>query len=123
MKRTETERAIRSLRLEPGSGWCGSSAIEINHRVFGGKGRYVAGINEFLFDVHGRFIGHVAVLHGGRYWDARGEISEEDLLGWGMLDYEDPDYRVRGWTPERAEKTVLVELETDAEVLRYLPCK
>jgi len=111
---------IKALGLWGYGGACGAAAIEINRRVFGGRGTYVAGLNEFWLE-RGRAIGHVAVLHGGRYYDSGGRISKSDLLDHGMLDPEDPAHRHPEMTEEDAEKPVLVAFDDDEEVLRYFP--
>jgi hypothetical protein len=76
------EKLIASLGLYGFDGDCGLAAIEINERVFGGEGQYVAGLNSRWLAA-GRFVGHVAVLWGDHYWDALGALHENELLGYG----------------------------------------
>jgi hypothetical protein len=109
---------IKALKLHGWGGACGAAAIEINKHVFGGRGRYVAGVNEYMLE-EGHSLGHVVVLYDGRYYDSDGEIAEDDLLGWGMVDAEEYDF------PKGAEgladEAILIELESEAEVRSYFP--
>jgi len=78
------ERSITSLGLYGFDGDCGLAAVEINERVFGNEGRYVAGLDSsWLRQRPPRCVGHVAVLWGGLYWDALGALSEPELLAYG----------------------------------------
>lgn len=88
------ENIVR-LGLHGFGGECGLAAIEINERIFGGRGSYVAALSMPLLE-EGRFVGHVAVYRGGRYWDAQGALSLEDLLGYGgddpvLMQFNDAD--------------------------------
>ena len=87
--RNEIEDAIgeniRRLGLHGEDGLCGLAAIEINERIFGGNGSYIAALSKPWL-AEGLFVGHVAVYRGGRYWDARGALSLEELLGYGGED-------------------------------------
>jgi hypothetical protein len=74
--------SIRRLGLHGQDGDCGLAAIEINERVLGGRGIYVAALSAPLLE-EGRFVGHVAVYYRGLYWDAGGELSFGELLGYG----------------------------------------
>jgi hypothetical protein len=65
----------------------------LNSKKFNGKGTYIGAFNKYWWDNHERAIGHVAVEHGGKYYDASGKISLGELESWGMLDEEDPDYQ------------------------------
>jgi hypothetical protein len=76
---------IMRLGLHGFGGECGLAAIEINERIFGGCGSYVAALSAPLLE-RGWFVGHVAVYRGGRYWDARGALSLNDLLAYGGDD-------------------------------------
>ncbi len=76
---------IRRLGLHGEDGSCALAAIELNERIFGGNGSYVAALSGPLLS-QGWFVGHVAVYRGGRYWDAQGALSLEDLLGYGGED-------------------------------------
>ena len=111
---------IQALALGGFGGACGRAAVEINERVFGGKGRYVAGLNEFWLN-RDHAIGHVAVLWDGRYWDAKGILSEEDLLDWGVLNTKDPAYAHREFGEREAEHAILVEFDDAVEVLKHFP--
>lgn len=91
---------IKSAGLYGFGGNCGWVAIKINDVVFGGTGTLVAALNRFLLQRHGRWVGHVAVLHDGHYYDAEGEKPEELILSWGMLDPQDQDY----FTPEEIQQ-------------------
>lgn len=111
---------IRSLRLHGYGGACGAAAIEINEQVFDGRGRYVAGVNDFWLN-RGRGVGHVAVLYGGRYYDSSGIVSKGDLLDYGMLPEDDPRFQHPRMTAKDFEASVLVELDDAEDVLRYFP--
>lgn len=81
------ERMIASLGLYGFDGDCGLAAIEINERVFGSEGLYVAGLDAcWLRGRPPRCVGHVAVSWGGAYWDALGALSEAELLAYGASD-------------------------------------
>jgi hypothetical protein len=116
-ERRKFEREILALKLHGFDGECGLAAIEINRRIFGGEGRYIAGLNEYMLE-RGSPVGHAAVLYPahrgyGRYWDARGEIrgGEEELRRWGVLNFEDPAFKdTPGWTRAHAAKAITVEL-------------
>lgn len=81
---------IKALKIYGFGGQCGAAAIDINEKIFDGQGTLVAAVNEFWFE-RGRILGHVAVKYDGKYYDATGEIGEEELLAWGMVDPEDSD--------------------------------
>lgn len=86
---------IRRLGLYGEDGLCGLAAIEINERIFGGNGSYVAALSKPWLE-QGWFVGHVAVHRGGRYWDARGALPLDELLGYGgedpaLVQFEDAD--------------------------------
>lgn len=85
---TKLNAEILALNLNGFDGDCGLAAIEINQRVFDGRARYVAALNETWL-AQGRFIGHVAVYFGGYFWDARGVISKTELMELGALDPAD----------------------------------
>jgi hypothetical protein len=81
------ECIIASLGLYGFDGDCGLAAIQINQEIFRGQGQYVAGLDaRWLAQVPPRFVGHVAVLWGGLYWDALGALHERELLGYGAED-------------------------------------
>lgn len=97
--REEIDRAIneniRGLGLHGFGGECGLAAIEINERIFGGRGSYVAALRADLL-AQGWFVGHVAVYRGGRYWDARGALPLGELLDYGgddpvLVQFDDAD--------------------------------
>ncbi len=76
-------------------GQCSLAAIVINEMIFNGNGSYVAALSAPLLE-EGRFVGHVAVYRGGRYWDARGALPLDELLGYGgaypvLVQFEDAD--------------------------------
>jgi hypothetical protein len=84
---------IRRLGLHGQDGECGLAAIAINEMIFGGNGSYVAALSGPLL-AEGRFVGHVAVYRGGRYWDARGALSLDELRSYGgddpaLIQFED----------------------------------
>lgn len=76
-------------------GRCGYAALAINHELFAGKGTLIAAYNKPMLDRLGDFVGHVAVRHEGRIWDATGVLDPDDFEAWGMLDPEDLDYAER----------------------------
>jgi hypothetical protein len=76
------EDAIHALGLYGEDGDCGLAAIEINEKIFGGSGSYVAALDADLL-AEEWFVGHVAVYRAGRYWDAHGALSLGDLLARG----------------------------------------
>lgn len=92
MDHSKIESIIKSAKIDGFSGRCGMTAIAINKVLFGGNGLYIAGLNTYLMENHDRYVGHISVLYDNKYWDANGTIYEEDLIAWGMLDHEDPDY-------------------------------
>lgn len=99
------------------SGMCGQAAVAIDRILLNGRGEIVGAFN-IAFLARERHIGHVAVAWNGRYWDADGRPKDvDDILSWGMLDPEDPDYieeaRLFGfeWTEEAAEEVSLVTLD------------
>lgn len=108
---------IRALRL-PQGGFGGQACFEaaetINQRVFHGKGKIVGVANVFWLD-RGRFLGHVAVEYGGRYWDADARpkawasATGEDISSWGMLAPDDPDYFADGFDEAAADKMVKLD--------------
>ena len=89
-KKAITKR-ILTLKLHGYGGACGSAAVIINEKVFDGKGKLVAVVNDYWLK-RDRGIGHVAVKFGNTFWDSRGQLSRDDLLNWGNLDPEDSDY-------------------------------
>lgn len=109
-----TVNKIRSLKLHGFAGDCGWAAIQINRKVFDGKGVYVAALNNFWLE-RDRWVGHVAVHFGDRFWDTSGTIREEDFIEWGMLDPEDPDYDVPGWDEDAAYSADIFEV-TEEEI-------
>lgn len=109
---------ILSLDLAGWGGACGAAALLINDKVFGGKGKLVAGVNEYLLD-QGHALGHVAVLFRGHYFDSDGEISEEDLLGWGMVDAEEQGFPEG--TEELADEAILVQFRNEKELMKHFP--
>ena len=114
-------RKIKSLNLRHGGGYCGETAIEINQKVFGGKGKYIGAANKFLFDHEDIFVGHVAVEYNNQIWDADGLIDLERLESWGMVDPEDSDYAdYLGWTEEDAYEVKIMKL-TEDQIRKYLP--
>jgi hypothetical protein len=100
---------LAEARIHGMGGYCGEAAIAINKILFDGKGELVAALNGPLYYDKGIIVGHVGVLFDGDIWDAEGTFEGEDgveeFRSWGMVDPEDPDYRL---SPEDA---------ADAEVL------
>jgi len=116
-----TVASIRKLGLHGYGGACSAAAVKINKTIFKGKGKYAAGVNEFLLD-QGRVAGHIVVSFAGLFWDSEGVVDPDDLIEWGMVDHEDPDYRnIPGWNPERAEKSILIEFDNEREMLTACP--
>jgi hypothetical protein len=108
---TNTAAAIRALKLNGFGGGCYAAARVINDRVFGGRGKLVGAANKFWLD-QGCYFGHVAVEHGGKFWDADAEPKDwEDVESWGMLDPEDTDYHTEGWGDDAAYGVARVEGE------------
>ena len=118
------KQAEQELMTEEYSGFggtCGVKAIELNKKLFDGKGTYVAGLNDFWLE-EGRWVGHIAVKFKDKYYDASGEISEEDLRSWGMTDPEDPDYNFSSnswWGEEDAYEASLHEV-SESEILENM---
>lgn len=113
----------KELGFQGFGGACGEAAIAINRVIFGGAGTLVGAFNEAFLE-HGRAIGHVAVLLGGRYWDADGEPKElEDVESWGMLDPVDEDHAEEAerlgfaWDEDAAYAVSMVEFEGESEVM------
>lgn len=99
----DVSHRIRALKLNGFGGGCHDAAHAINRHVFGGRGRIVGAANTFWLK-RGRFLGHVAVEYGGKFWDADAQPKDyEDIESWGMLDPEDSDYHAPGWNDEHAE--------------------
>jgi hypothetical protein len=124
MTKAEVDAATKKIlrmKLNGFGGSCGAAAAKVNRDVFNGKGKYAAGVNEFYLDKKDRGIGHVVVSYGGLFWDSEGVVDPDDLLGWGMLDYDDSDYKTTGWTKKRAEKAILVEFDDEEEMLSKFP--
>lgn len=112
---------IRALDLGESRGFggdCLAAADAINEQVFDGQGRIVGAANAFWYR-RDRFVGHVAVLCGGRYWDGDAEPKPwtsregEDIESWGVLAVDDPDYFAEGWGEKAAETVVKLD---EAEV-------
>lgn len=98
----EIAERISALGINGFGGNCYSAAKKINDKVFGGKGELVGAANTFWL-ARNRFIGHVAVLYDGFFWDTDAEPKEyEDIESWGMLDPHDSDYKAPGWNEEEA---------------------
>jgi hypothetical protein len=80
-------------------GACGETAIAINKVLFGGRGTYVASVNEYLFN-QGRIVGHIMLKIGNEYWDTEQtfDVDDEENMSnfesWGMLDEHDPDWEI-----------------------------
>ena len=123
MTTDEVVRKIKSLNLPHGGGYCGNTAIEINHKVFGGKGKYIGAANEFLFDFENEFVGHVAVKYNNQLWDTDGLISMDHLESWGQVDPTDSNYTgYFGWTEQDAYKVKIMEM-TEDQIRKYLDCR
>lgn len=113
---------LERAKLEGMGGRCGDVAIAINRVLFDFEGELVAAANRHLWD-RGQFAGHVAVRVGDDVWDAQGvwedEPVPEDLLSWGMLDPEDPDYGLP--TDAAAEDVIFLEDLSEDDVRAMLP--
>lgn len=72
-------KQIKQLGLQGFGGACGNAAIQMNKKIFNNQGTYVAGLNNFWLEEEGRWVGHIAVKYEDKYYDANGEISEEDI--------------------------------------------
>lgn len=108
---------IKSAGLHGFGGECGSVAVAINRVIFRGKGRLVAASNEHVNALWRQpFFGHVAVLYKNRFYDATGEIAEEDFIEWGMVDPEDPAYE--GLSDDQAHDAALFEIN-EHEAMAY----
>ena len=109
-------RRIAALGLNGFGGACLDAALAINAKVFGGKGKIVGVANSFWLE-RGRFLGHVAVLYRGRYWDVDARPDGpypdgkdwEDIESWGMLDPHDSEYYAFGWDDVEAETVTRLE--------------
>jgi hypothetical protein len=105
---------IKALKLNGWGGRCGQAAIELNHKIFNGKGKYIVAVNKFLWDFESEFIGHVAIKYNNQLWDADGLTNMEKLESWGMVDEHDPDYTGKfGWTTESAYEVEIMEMTED----------
>lgn len=105
-KKTDIANKIWLLHCDGFGGRCYAAAKEINEKVFDNKGLLVAAVNKFWY-LRGRFLGHVAVLYDGVYWDADARPKTwEDIESWGMLDPEDEDFAVPGFNEYRAAQVV-----------------
>jgi hypothetical protein len=100
-------------------GLCAQAAVAINRSLLAGEGQIVGAFNA-AFHAKGRAIGHVAVQVRDGYWDSDArKKSADEILSWGMLDPDDPDYSTAAedlgiaWTDEAAEDVVLVALSED----------
>lgn len=89
----EIGRIIRAANLEGFGGHCCAAAVAINTGLFDGAGALVGAFNLAFQTQAGHYIGHVAVLFEGVYWDADGRPKPwDEIESWGMLDPYDPDY-------------------------------
>jgi len=110
-------RIIKSAQLHGFGGACGSVAVAINRVVFGGKGQLVAASNEHVSAlIRQPFLGHVAVLYKGKFYDSSGEIAEEDFIEWGMVDPSDPVFE--SLSDEQVHDAALFEID-EREALTY----
>ena len=78
-------------------GDCAEAAIAIRDTLFPDDAKIIAAVNKWKFKTLGEMEGHVAVEWNGRYWDAEGEKSIEQIESWGQIDEaflpeEYPDY-------------------------------
>jgi hypothetical protein len=97
-------------------GECFRAALWINEHVFAGKGQIVGAANAFWL-ARGRFLGHVAVLHNGKFWDADAHPKGwDDVESWGMLDPHDPDYDAPGFDDEAAETVTRLDGQAAVEI-------
>lgn len=69
-------------------GNCGKFAVALNN-VLGGEGEYYAIVEEY----EPEYFSHVVLKWNGKFWDAKGEISGEDLKDYGY-NPEHPDQEI-----------------------------
>lgn len=107
---------IRQLHLNGFGGACFAAGKTINQKVFHGKGKLVGAANTFWLK-RGRFLGHVAVLYRGHYWDSDARPkSFDDIEEFGMLDPDDPAYAAPGLDDDAANN--VTKLNGQAAIAR-----
>ena len=128
----QTLSIIRAANLQGFAGNCGVAAVAIQQTFFPNM-TLRAGFNRALLD-EDHCIGHIAVCVntplGEFYVDSDGRLKNEDeLLSWGQLDDQDPDYQelmeshgLDASDPLLFEETELVELSRD-EALAAMGCE
>lgn len=109
--RLRTLAAAQKHGFKGTGGLCGAAAMAINVGLFVDQGQYVAAVNWPMWR-RGHFLGHVAVRDArGVLWDAEGTFEGPDGLeefrAWGMLDPENPDYKL---TEEQAYDARIISL-------------
>ena len=114
MKKQEIIKILKKANLDGWGGDCGATAIAINKVLFNNKGKYLAGINSYLYE-KGYFIGHVAVEFDNSFFDSSGETTKEKVESWGQIDPLDNDIskpdRQIGEQGEKAELIYLDEFD------------
>ena len=108
----EITRKIKALKIKGWGGLCGQAAIQINHNVFNGKGKYLVAVNEFLWDFENKLVGHVVVKYNNKLWDVDGLTTMDKLESWGMVDEQEYS-DIFGWTTEDAYKVKIMEMTED----------
>jgi hypothetical protein len=85
------ETIIEESGIEGFNGDCGEAAKAIGEVIFDGRGEMAFAINPHHRGLD-EWIGHAAWKGPkGRFWDATGRISKEELRKWGHLPYTGPD--------------------------------
>ena len=113
--------------LQGMGGACGETAIAINDVLFGGKGTYVAAVNEYLFN-QGKLVGHIMLKVGNEYWDTEQtfDVDDEDGISkfesWGMLDESDPDWELPDENAAYGIKIIEVTKDQIREMLGNESC-
>lgn len=114
---------IKKLNLRGWGGHCGNAAIEINNKVFGGKGKYIVAVNKFLWEQYDEPVGHVVVKFNEKLWDTNGLTDMDHLESWGMVDENDSNYTdLDGWTIEAAYEVEVLEMSEDQVKLLFNKC-
>ena len=85
-------RVLEQAQLEGFGGNCGWTAVIVNEELFDGEGEYIGSFNRYRLDQFGDYLGHIVVKYKDSFYDGHGRISQEDLLNFGWLPPDDPDY-------------------------------
>jgi hypothetical protein len=112
-------KKIKAARLDGFGGRCMGVAVAINRVLFGGKGEYWVATNEHVDDITGGFfVGHVAVKHDGKFFDASGEVSRDMLESFGQVEPDEDAWP--GLSEEDGLDAALVKV-TEKDVLSFEP--